>query len=450
MSRIRIEAAQVITMNDRGDVIEDGCVVIEGELIAYVGPRRGAPAADQVIEARGRVLMPGLINAHTHLCMIFGRTLGTSVDLLQWLSLQMPVMRALGEQGMYWAQMLGALENLKNGNTTLVENIFAPCRAGADASNAAFRAFRDIGIRATVARAHQTRNFSLDFLETGDQFAEALARLAADWHGSQGGRLQLSMGPLLPWSMTEDSLRRTRAEADRLGLSIHMHVAESAEFNDQIATHFGRPIRQVELLHETGCLGPDVQAVAVADLSDREVELLAETNTSVIFDPQTRLFWGTGYPSVKRFQDAGLVSGLATNGPCSNCGQDLFESMKYACATTKTVEKSPVSLSAYGALRMATIDGARAIGRASEVGSLEVGKQADAITIEMRQPHLTPAHDLFGALVFSARGSDVRDVFVGGRRLLADRQLVHLDEQEVLRACEKVIGSPDMRKALNP
>jgi 5-methylthioadenosine/S-adenosylhomocysteine deaminase len=230
-----------------------------------------------------------------------------------------------------------------------------------------------------------------------------------------------------------DELRRSRALADRLGLGLHMHVAESPEFNAKIAQHHPRPWRNVELLAEAGCLGPTTQAVAVSDISPEEIALLASTGTAVVFDPQTRLFWGTGFPSIKPFLDAGLTCGLGTNGPAANCGQDLFETMKYACATAKTAANDPAALGRKRVLAMATLEGARALGLDKEVGSLEVGKRADIISIDLAQPHLTPAADVEAALVYSAKGSDVRDVIVDGRIIMRERKFLLVDEKKLLR-----------------
>ena len=216
-----------------------------------------------------------------------------------------------------------------------------------------------------------------------------------------------------------------------------MHVAESPEFNLMIARHFGRNIRQVELLEEVGCLGPDVQAIACADVSPHEIELLAASGTAVLFDPPTRLFWGTGFPPIRDFLTAGVTCGLATNGAAANCGQDVFESMKYACATAKTAANDPRALTAARALRMATVEGARAIGR-PETGSIEVGKRADLITVEARQPHLSPLFDPEKALVYSARGGDVRDAVIDGKIVMRDRKVLTVDENALLAEAEQV------------
>src|SRR5262249_1920035 len=273
--------------------------------------------------------------------------------------------------------------------------------------------------------------------ETAAEQAERVGRLAGRWHGSEGGRLRLSIGPLLPWVLDEAGFRETRRIARDNGLALHMHVAESPEFNLMIARYFGRNVRQVELLAEVGCLGPDVQAVACADVSAREIELLAASGTAVLFDPQTRLFWGTGFPPIKDFLTAGVTCGVATNGAAANCGQDLFESMKYACATAKTAANAPRALTAARALRMATAEGARAIGR-TETGSIEVGKRADLITVEARQPHLAPLFDPEKALVYSAHGGDVRDAVIDGRLVMRDREVLTVDEDALLVEAEQV------------
>jgi 5-methylthioadenosine/S-adenosylhomocysteine deaminase len=438
MTRIAIEHGLVLTMDPTGRVIEDGRVVVEGRNIVAVERCTADPVpnCDLVIDATGRIVLPGLVNAHTHLCMVFGRTIGPERRLLEWLDLLMPMMAAMDEEALYVAELLGCVENIKNGNTSLVENIFVPPQANADLEDAAFCAIRDSGIRGTVARATETRLFDPRFCETPREQAGRVERLAGRWHGSEGGRLRLSIGPLLPWVVDEYGFRETRRIARDNGLSLHMHVAESPEFNQMIARHFGRDIRQVELLEEVGCLGPDVQAVACSDVSAREIELMAVSGTSVLFDPPTRLFWGTGFPPIRDFLTAGVTCGLATNGAAANCGQDLFESMKYACATAKTAANDPCALTAARALRMATAEGARAIGQ-PETGSIEIGKRADLITVEARQPHLAPLFDPEKALVYSARGGDVRDAVIDGRVVMRDREVLTVDEKALLVKAEE-------------
>jgi 5-methylthioadenosine/S-adenosylhomocysteine deaminase len=439
MTRIAIERGLVLTMDRDNRVIENGRVVIEGHHIAAVGQSDGdlIQDCDVVIDAAGKIVLPGLINAHTHLCMVFGRTIGPERRLLEWLELLMPFMAAMDEDALYIAELLGCVENIKNGNTSLVENIFMPPHPASDPEDAAFRALRDSGIRGTVARATEMRHFDPRFCESPAEQAMRVERLAAKWHESDGDRLRLSIGPLLPWVMDENGLRQTCRLARENGLSLHMHVAESPEFNHMIAKHFGRDIRQVELLEEVGCLGPDVQAVACSDVSPREIELLAASGTAVLFDSPTRLFWGTGFPPIGDFLTAGVTCGVATNGAAANCGQDIFESMKYSCATAKTAANDPRALTAARALRMATVEGARAIGR-PETGSIEVGKRADVITVETRQPHLTPLLDPVKALVYSARGGDVRDAVIDGKVVMQDRRILTVDEDALLVEAERM------------
>jgi len=440
MSETLIHGGHVLTMDRSRPEIPNGAILVRDGRIDAIGPTDEVGGSDdaKVVDATGCAVLPGLVNCHTHLCMIYGRTIGTERRLLDWLAVEMPIMSRLDDTATHHGALLGCVENIKNGNTTVVENTFIPRTPDFTPENAIFRAMRDVGVRGIVARAYHARNFAPEFIESHDQQAEAVQSLVEEWHRAEDGRLGVSIGPLLPWIVDIDDLHETRDLADQLGIGIHMHVAESPEFNEKIAETFGRPIRNVELLHEGRCLGPTVQAVAVADLDAREIELLAETQTSVVFDPQTRLFWGTGFPSIKPFLDAGLTCGLGTNGPAANCGQDLFETMKYACATAKTAENDPTALGRHRVLEMATIEGARALGIDDRTGSLEVGKDADIITIDLRQPHLTPALDVPAALVYSAKGGDVRDVFIAGTEVMRQREVLTVDEADVLQAANDI------------
>ena len=174
MTRIAIEHGLVLTMDRADRVIEDGRVVVEGRDIVAVERCTDDPVpnCDLVIDATGRIVLPGLVNAHTHLCMVFGRTIGPERRLLEWLDLLMPMMAAMDDEALYVAELLGCVENIKNGNTSLVENIFMPPHATADPEDAAFRALRDSGIRGTVARATEARHFDPRFCETAVEQAK--------------------------------------------------------------------------------------------------------------------------------------------------------------------------------------------------------------------------------------------------------------------------------------
>ncbi|GAA5120485.1 amidohydrolase family protein [Alloalcanivorax gelatiniphagus] len=440
MTTTLFQGGRVLTLDADGNDYPDGCVLVRDDRIEYVGPRHQLPdtPVDQTLDMSGKLVMPGLVNGHTHLSMVFGRTLGPEKRLMQWLDQQLPIIEAFDEEAMYVAQLLGCLENLKNGNTTLVENLVAPHPPAYTPENAVLQAMRDAGVRATLAPGFLGRNFRPSYMESLDLQARRITDLTHEWHGADNDRLRLATGPLLPWCMTEAMFRQTRALADDLGICLHMHGAETTEFNNLIAKHFGRDIRQVELLAETGCLGPDVQLAAVYDISAGEVALLAESDTRVLLDPPTRLFWGTGFPAIHPFLEAGITCGLATNGPAANCGQDLFESMKYACATAKTAKGDPDALDATRALRMATSEGAKAIGRDGQVGCLAPGMKADVITLDLQQPHLAPTLDVSAALVYSARGTDVRDVMVDGRLLIENRRALLIDEAALLGQAEQL------------
>src|SRR5262249_37223118 len=192
---LQIAHGLVITREREKRGSREGRVVVEGRDIVAVGQSDGVPLpdCDFVIDAAGKIVLPGLVNAHTHLCMVYGRTIGPERRLIEWLELLMPMMAAMDDEALYVAELLGCVENIKTGNTSWVENISLPPPAASDPGDAACRALRDSGIRGTVARATETRHFDPRFCETAAQQARRVERLAASWHGSEGGRLRLSI-----------------------------------------------------------------------------------------------------------------------------------------------------------------------------------------------------------------------------------------------------------------
>ena len=222
MTRIAIEHGLVLTMDRADRVIEDGRVVVEGRDIVAVERCTDGPvlSCDLVIDATGRIVLPGLVNAHTHLCMVFGRTIGPERRLLEWLDLLMPMMAAMDEEALYLAELLGCVENIKNGNTSLVENIFMPPQATADPEDAAFRALRDSGIRGTVARATEARLFRSTVLRDRGRTRRAASN--ASPRAGTDPRAVAYASPSarsLPWVVDEDGFRETRRIARDNGLS---------------------------------------------------------------------------------------------------------------------------------------------------------------------------------------------------------------------------------------
>jgi 5-methylthioadenosine/S-adenosylhomocysteine deaminase len=382
-----------------------------------------------VVDAAGCLVTPGFVNAHTHLCMIYGRTLGTDRDLLSWLSgYQVPLMRALQPQDYALSMELGAIENLKAGNTTVCEVFFSP-HYEHEVDQIAALALDRSGVRSVLFRCSNDESFFDGFIERRSDIAARTERLADAWSGNT--RTRIGAGPLVPWGSTEAAFRDAVDLSAARGIGLHLHTAETPEYNDLVRERTG--YSNVELLAHVGALGPRVMLNHCVHISDRDIELIAEANSPVVHDPTSNMLLSSGVAPIGRLRAAGITLGLACDGPACNNGQDMIEAMKYAALLQKAVTRQPDAFVAEEVFRMATHGGASAIGLGDRLGLLRPGYLADLVVIDLQAPHLTPTHDPLAALVYSARGSDVRTVVVDGRIVVRDGVVTTLEEERVCR-----------------
>ncbi|MGE3254177.1 amidohydrolase family protein [Pseudonocardia sp.] len=408
--------------------IEAGWLLVEDGLIAAVG-EGDPPGADEVIDASGMLVIPGFVNAHTHLCMIYGRSLGTDRDLLHWLGeAQIPVMRGLEPSDYALSMTLGAVENLKAGNTTVCEVFFSP-HYDAEVDQVAAQALDDSGIRSVLFRCTNDESFFDGFVEDRGDIVRRVSELHDRWPND--GRTRIGGGPLIPWGSSEGSFRDlVELSADR-GMPLHLHTAETPEYNDLVRERTGRS--NVEMLADVGSLGPAVMLNHCVHLSERDIALIAEAGSPVIHDPTSNMLLASGVAPVPALRAAGVPLGLGCDGPACNNGQDMIENMKYAALLQKAVSRRADVVVAEEVFRMATHGGATAIGLGDRLGMLAPGFLADVVLVDARGPHMTPLHDPLAALVYSARGSDVDTVLVGGSVVVRGGVAQTVDEQQVVR-----------------
>lgn len=428
MATTLLHGGTILTGGDGAEPIEAGWLLVEDDLVAAVGDG-DPPSSDEEIDASGMLVVPGFVNAHTHLCMIYGRSLGTDRDLLGWLGeAQIPVMREL-EPGDYELSMkLGAVENLKAGNTTVCEVFFSPhYDAGVDA--VAAQALDDSGIRSVLFRCTNDESFFEGFVEDRGDIVRRVADLHDRWPNT--GRTRIGAGPLIPWGSSAGSFGDlVELGADR-GVPLHLHTAETPEYNDLVRQRTGRS--NVEMLADVGALGPGVMLNHCVHLSERDIALIAEAGSPVIHDPTSNMLLASGIAPIPELRDAGVLLGLGCDGPACNNGQDMIENMKYAALLQKAASRQADVVVAAEVFRMATAGGAAAIGLGDRLGRLAPGLLADVVLIDVRRPHLTPMHDPLAALVYGARSSDVDTVLVGGRVVVRHGVVQTLDEQQVVR-----------------
>jgi len=259
---------------------------------------------------------------------------------------------------------------------------------------------------------------------------EESIKIAKEYYGYADGRITTQIGPHTAYTCSLNLLRKVREAASSLKVGVHIHLAESEGASRLIKERYGTG--EVELLGSAGFLGPDVLAAHCTHLSERDIELLAEHHVKVAYNPVANMKLALGIARVKEFFDAGMTVGLGTDGPASNNSLDMFETIKFAALSQKMFYVDPRVLPSLKVLEMATTDGARALGIGNSVGSLEVGKRADLILLDVNKPHLTPMHNPYASLVYSARGSDVDTTMVDGRILMENREVKTLDEGEVI------------------
>jgi 5-methylthioadenosine/S-adenosylhomocysteine deaminase len=419
--RTVIQNGTVLTMDDARNVYFGGHVVLDGDRIAAVGPGSypgTVQDGDEVIDAAGMAVLPGLIDLHFHTAV--GK--GFCDHLPLWESLEQfwyPSIRALDAETAYWAAAASYLESIKCGVTTVNDMYRRLPDLG--------RAAADIGIRAVLSNDVALDEHRLDTLQDNKDAYDAV-------HGTAGGRVEVYVGiEWLPLASPE-LLREARALADDLGTGIHVHLNESLTEVENSKERFGR--RPTEVAYDAGLLGRRTVAAHCVWLSDTEIALMRETGTQISHNPSSNAKLGNGIARVPEMLAAGLNVGLGHDAAECNNSLDMFEVMKFASLMHRAARVDASLQQAPDVLQMATRNGAAALGH--ETGQLAVGAKADVILVGTRNVMFTPlipgnADQLYSHLVFAANGSAVDTTIVDGRVLMRGRQLLTMDEPEILR-----------------
>ena len=434
-----IKHGTILTMDEENRVIEDGALLVEGDRIKAVGTTAelsSSHPSETVLDAQGNLVVPGLINAHTHGLYYLSRGLGMDGSLLDWIRQYIgPFFLEMSEEDAFTGALLSFLENLRLGNTLVVDNFYAPGDRKGNADQVA-RAAERAGIRAVLARCYVSRvgRLPVEFVESNDQVVQEYERLIHTWHNRANGRLQVWTAPVTLPSCTPESIVRVHELAEHFGVGLHTHCAETLESVEMVRKQYGKSF--VQVFDELGVLGPAFHSVHSVWLSDSELRLLRDAEAQVVHNPVANMLLAEGIAPVPKMRRLGIGVALGTDAP--NNSQDMVQSMKAAVLLQRVASLDAGSLSAQDVLRMATIDGARALGMESELGSLEAGKKADIVIVDIHKLHTTPRHDPVSTLVYSCTGSDVDTVIVDGKMLVQHGRLVFHDEQQVLEKAQQV------------
>jgi cytosine/adenosine deaminase-related metal-dependent hydrolase len=434
-----IRNAHVVTMDPQRREFAPGYIAVAGDLIAGAGPDQDCRfEAPQVIDASGLAALPGFVNAHTHAIHILMRG-GLSDDrpLYDWLfNVILPGLAVYSRDDVELAARLYCTEALLSGITTFVDNVEFPVPRFDEAAAAAIGVYQQLGLRviyarmfydheppemAAVARDAQAREPGVRHpaaeFETAASALASIDRLISRYHGSAAGRIQIWPSPGVALLCSRDGLLGAKELARRRGTRLTLHLAESPH------DRYQEGMTSIGYLASIGFLGPEVLAGHCVQADAQDIGLLARHDVKVATNAVSNLFLGSGIAPVAQMQAAGITVGLGTDDANCNNSVNMISDMKVAALAQKGRYGDPAALTAQRALEMATIDGARALGMADQIGSLEPGKKADIALLDLSGPHLYPRHDIASAIVYQANGSEVDTVVVDGAVLVRGGRL---------------------------
>jgi 5-methylthioadenosine/S-adenosylhomocysteine deaminase len=400
-------------------------IAVEGGKIAAVGEVVGN--ADTVIDAKGKLVMPGLVNAHTHLSMSLLRGYAEDLPLKRWLEEKIwPVERKLKPEHVYAGALLGCLEMIKSGTTCFSDMYFYMEEVA--------KAVRESGLRCSL---------SYGVIELGDRERRKIElKKAIQLLQERDSRIRVMFGPHAPYTCSDECLLEVKELAERHKVGIHIHLSETEEEVRESIKKTGKP--PISHLEEIGFLGPRVVAAHCVHVSTEEIKSLARHGVKVVHNPASNLKLSSGLAPVREMLDAGVEVALGTDGPASNNSLDMFREMRLCSLLQKLRTRDPACIRAEEVLRMATVTAARAAGW-EEVGTIEPGKKADIILVNLNSPHLTPLPSVISNIIYSAIGSDVDTMIVDGKVLMQGRRVLTLDEERVMekarRAAEDLVGN---------
>jgi 5-methylthioadenosine/S-adenosylhomocysteine deaminase len=402
--------------------VTNGAIAISEGRIAALGKTpeiENLYEAPKTIDAHGCLIMPGLVNAHTHAAMTCYRGMADDLPLMEWLTqFVFPAEAKSDGDQVYWSTLLACAEMIRSGTTTFCDMYLFEDRV-ADAAKKA-------KIRAVVGEVlYDFPSPHYGPIERGLEFTESLIK---GWQ--KDPLITIAIEPHALYTCSPDLLKKCRNLADRYGTPLITHLSENQGEVEEVMKKYGR--RPLDHLENIGLLSSPLIACHCVWLTEEEMDLLARRKVRVVHNPESNMKLASGVAPVPDLLARGVAVGLGTDGCASNNNLDLFQEMDSAAKLHKVHRLDPTVMPSQTVLEMATLGGARVLGMEKEIGSLEAGKKADVIVLELNRPHLQPVYNLVSHLVYSATGADVRDVIIDGKPVMENRRLLTLDEEEIV------------------
>ncbi len=433
-----IKNGLVLLLESGGWVLRERDLLICGNRIARIGEDLAEPDA-RVLDASDMLVMPGLINAHTHAYMTLHRNYADDLPFFDWLDKVQKVEDGMTEEDVYWTTLLAAIEMIRSGTTCFVDMTIKSARELQGPGSAAAGAARDSGIRAVISRGLAGVSDSEESLM---KFGQAVREMEM-FRGES--RLRFLHGPHAPYSCMPDYLMKLTRSCRERGIGQTIHLSESRlEMEGMEREHQTTPIQYVD---RWGIFEVPVIAAHAVYATDEDIRLMAEKKVSVAINPRSNMKLGNGFAPVDKFLRAGINVCLGTDGCGSNNTLNMFSEMSAAALVYKGANTDPGCVDAGEVLRMATVNGARAIGLEGELGEIREGALADLILVRLDEPQFIPANNVIAGLVYSSSGAEVDTVMVDGRVLMENRRLTTIDEAGVYREIRRITERLGMTSA---
>ncbi|NMA86241.1 MAG: amidohydrolase [Tissierellia bacterium] len=420
---ILIKNINLVPMDGKEEVIKNTNIYIEDDRITHIGELKEDIKADRIIDGKNKIAMPGLINSHTHIGMSLLRNFADDLPLHQWLTQKIwPIEANLKAEDVYWGSLLSMVEMIQSGTTTFCDMYFFMDEVG--------KGLEEIGMRGVLTRGlieEQGKN-SEKLLDTKN--------LYKNWHGKGNGRIKVMVAPHALYTSSPKFLEEIMDLARELNTGIHIHLSETEKEIRDSLEEWGRT--PVEYLRDLGLFEFHTVAAHCVHVDQKDMEIIKANNVNPVNNPSSNLKLASGFAPIDEMLKMGINVALGTDGSSSNNNLNMFEEIHLASIINKAVNKDAVSVPALEALKMATINGAKALDWNEDIGSIEIGKKADIILIDIDKPHLYPIHNIISLLAYSVQGSDVDTVIVDGKILMENREMKTLDVEKIMYNTEKI------------
>ncbi len=406
------------------DEVKKTSIYIEGNRIAAIGEKPEGFQEEKVIDGQDRLVIPGLINCHTHSYMAFMRNVADDLSFMDWLFGTIdPIEQQMTDEDTYWGACLAIIEMIKSGTTCFNDmqmNIHQTTRA-----------VKESGMRAVISRG---------LIGSGhDEAGQMRLRQAYEERDAAKDcdRLSFMLGPHAPYTCDDGFMRVVSEEAKKNGMRIHVHLSESVSEIEQIREKYG--MTPIEMADRNGLF--DVPAIAAhcVQVTDEDIAILKGKRVSVVTNPASNMKLGNGFAPIGKMLEMGVNVCLGTDGAASNNSLNMFRELGLLTLIHKGVNKTPQCVSAREGFRIATINGVKALGLEEEIGSIEAGKKADLAILDLNTPSLMPRNNLIAGLSYSANGSEVETVIIDGKIVMEDRKVLTMDEELVYKKINEII-----------